>query len=96
MCHTRQYQTWADMKGRCDNKKNDRYHCYGGRGISYSSKWNTFVGFWEDMKEGYSNDLTLDRTDNDGNYTKENCRWIPMSEQYETRNKPYTFKERLK
>jgi len=76
MSRSREYTIWSDMKGRCDSD----HHRYGGRGISYTPKWNTFLGFWEDMKEGYSKELTIDRIDVDGNYTKENCQWISMPE----------------
>ena len=75
MNDTRVYQCWADMKTRCDNPKNKFYDYYGGRGITYCDKWKTFEGFWEDMQDGYSEDLTLNRRDNDGMYCKENCQW---------------------
>lgn len=75
MTNTRQYQCWVDMKTRCDNRHNKFYSYYGGRGITYCEKWKTFEGFWEDMAEGYSDSLTLNRRDNDGGYFKENCRW---------------------
>lgn len=75
MHDTRAYQCWSDMKTRCDNTKNKYYDYYGGRGITYDQKWGTFEGFWEDMKDTYSDKLTLNRRDNDGNYSKENCEW---------------------
>lgn len=75
MNETRQYQTWADMKTRCDNTKHKWYPEYGGRGIGYQESWKSFEAFWEDMKDGYSDDLTLDRIENDLGYSKENCRW---------------------
>ena len=68
MHDTRAYQCWADMKTRCDNPKNKYYDYYGGRGITYDPKWKTFEGFWEDTGENYSDELTLNRRDNDGNY----------------------------
>jgi len=75
MHKTRQYQCWADMKTRCNNVKHKWYPSYGGRGITVCDKWNTFEGFWEDMQEGYSDNLTLNRRDNDKGYYKENCAW---------------------
>lgn len=72
---TRMYRIWADMKKRCDNQNHSHYIHYGGRGISYQNSWAKFKSFYEDMKDSYADDLTLDRTNNDGNYTKENCRW---------------------
>lgn len=87
MFKTRQYQCWADMKKRCDNCNIEAYESYGLRGISYQESWKTFEGFWADMQEGYSDDLTLDRIDVDGNYTKENCRWSSQSVQSHNKRK---------
>ena len=87
MNDTRQYQCWADMKTRCDNTSNKFYSYYGGRGITYCEKWKTFQGFWEDMSEGYSDDLTLNRRDNDGMYCKENCSWDTKNFQGHMRRK---------
>ena len=85
MWQARIYQTWADMKIRCDNPKNKAYPSYGGRGIGYQESWKDFENFLSDMSEGYEDHLTLDRIDPNGDYTKENCRWITKSLQ--ARNK---------
>lgn len=85
MHQERIYQTWADMKIRCDNPKHKSYHRYGGRGISYQSSWAHFEEFLNDMSEGYCENLTLERIDPNGDYTKENCRWATKAEQ--SRNK---------
>lgn len=87
MYNTRQYQCWVDMKTRCDNADHKWYPYYGGRGITYDQKWKTFEGFWEDMKEGYSDDLTINRRNNDGNYCKENCMWDTKNFQGHMRRK---------
>lgn len=87
MHNARQYQCWADMKTRCDCKDNKFYDYYGGRGISYCDKWKTFEGFWEDMEEGYSDNLTINRRDNDGNYCKDNCSWDTKTFQGHMRRK---------
>lgn len=76
MYDTRPMSIYGHMKARCDNTKEAGYAEYGGRGIVYNPKWSTFLGFWEDMSEGYSDDLELDRINPNGNYTKENCRWV--------------------
>lgn len=76
MFHTPQYKVWATMKQRCNNKNDKGYKNYGGRGITYDKKWETFAGFWEDMEKGYNPELFIDRIDNNDNYYKENCRWV--------------------
>lgn len=78
---TRCYKIWLGMKQRCNNIKTANYLNYGGRGITYDPKWETFEGFWEDMEEGYKEDLTLERVDVNGNYEKGNCTWIPKGRQ---------------
>lgn len=75
------HNTWRGMKERCENTKNSHYHLYGGRGITYDLKWRTFEGFYEDMGLSYEYGLELDRIDVNGNYSKENCRWVTQSEQ---------------
>jgi hypothetical protein len=80
MSYTRIYKIWEDMKKRCDNKNNKYYNNYGGRGISYTTKWKIFEGFYEDMKNGYEDHLTLDRINSSGNYEKDNCQWVTKQE----------------
>ncbi len=82
----RLYNIWQGIKRRCNNPKNPRYKDYGGRGISICEKWNySFISFYKDVIDGYKDGLTLDRIDNNGNYCKENCRWVDIKAQ--NRNK---------
>lgn len=80
---TRLYGIWASMKERCGRPKHPHYHRYGGRGISVCKEWEDFIQFrdWA-VSNGYSDALTIDRINNDGNYEPSNCRWVTMKEQH--------------
>lgn len=75
------YNSWQSMKDRCNNKNNKDYSLYGERGITYDFKWENFEGFYEDMGSTWFKKATLDRINCDGNYCKNNCRWITIQEQ---------------
>jgi hypothetical protein len=77
---TPEYKAWQHMKSRCLNPMDANYHHYGGRGIKICNRWLKFDNFYEDMGKKPDN-LTLDRTNNEGNYEFENCRWATRSQQ---------------
>jgi len=81
MYKTRIYSIWQGMKTRCSNSNAINYHNYGGRGISYPPRWKIFINFYNDIIENYKEGLTLERKDNNLNYSKENCMWVTPKEQ---------------
>lgn len=81
MHKTRPYKIWHGMITRCTNPNRKEYKNYGGRGIVVCEMWHDFRNFWEDMKDGYSDGLSIDRIDNDGDYEPGNCRWSTQKEQ---------------
>lgn len=83
---TRLWRTWKAMKDRCLNPRAQAAKNYHNRGISVCREWLSFAGFrsWA-MANGYADDLTIERTDNDGHYEPSNCMWASKPEQ--NRNK---------
>lgn len=95
MRYTKIYRVWRNMKIRCCKPNSQNYYLYGGRGISVCDKWmESFENFYEDMKHGYIEGLSLERVDVNGNYCPENCKWVTMADQCKNkRNTAYiTYK----
>lgn len=106
MSKTKIYSVWSNIIQKCNNIKATEYKNYGGRGVGYDPRWNEFLEFKKDMYQSYvfakkkyrkelkrkNNPITIERINNDGNYCKENCCWIPMSEQHRNRRTKHTNK----
>lgn len=85
------YMSWRAMKQRCLCPKNKDYKYYGGKGVKVDSLWvSSFVTFLNDMGERPSKQHSLDRIDPDGDYSKDNCRWVLKSTNSHRSNRKLT------
>jgi hypothetical protein len=79
---TKLYWVWNEMKKRCDRSYHKKYHRYGGRGIGICPEWRSYSEFYKwAIGNGYSEGLSIDRIDNDGDYEPGNCRWATQLQQ---------------
>lgn len=79
---TKEYRAWGQMKQRCGNKKNPRFSAYGGRGIMVNHRWlNSYENFLKDMGRAPSPQHSIERKNNNGNYTPLNCVWATRKQQ---------------
>lgn len=100
---TRLYHIWQAMHERTGNPNADKFHHYGGRGISVCDEWQRFEPFYDwAMANGYEDRtghprrerLSIDRIDPDGNYEPSNCRWATQLVQVRNRRPKYQILER--
>lgn len=82
-----EYHSWNMMRARCNIPGTTGFEYYGGRGIKVCKRWDSFLNFLEDMGNKPEQKYTIDRLDNDGDYSKDNCKWSTRTEQ--SRNRLY-------
>lgn len=82
-----EYRAWRDMKTRCRNPNFRQWQDYGGRGIDYCDRWESFATFLADMGTKPSPDLTLERVDNERGYEPSNCIWATRLQQRHNRRR---------
>lgn len=93
---TRAFGVWCGIKRRCNNKSGQDYPNYGGRGIIVCAKWgDSFEAFFKDMGEPPIG-MSIDRKNNDGPYSKKNCRWVTRTEQNNNTRRNHYIKFRGK
>ena len=87
LSNTRIHRIWDNIKTRCLNKNSPAFRLYGGRGITICEEWkNSFIEFYQwAISSGYSDKLSIDRIDTNGNYCPDNCRWVSMKVQQNNR-----------
>ena len=81
MAETSEYTSWQGMKNRCFNPNYHRYSDWGGRGITVCDRWLNFENFLADMGTKPSPKHSLDRIDNNADYSPKNCKWSTKAEQ---------------
>ena len=85
MSKTPEYRAWIHMKDRCFNPNSKDYPNWGGRGITVCDRWLNFENFLADMGSRPTTKHSLDRIDNDGDYSPKNCKWSTKAEQQNNR-----------
>lgn len=96
MSNTRFYKIWKGLFTRCYNKNYRLYKNYGGRGISVCERWHSFENFRDDMIFTYSDEKSIERVNNDGNYELSNCVWATDLEQNRNRRMFKLNREKVK
>ncbi len=95
LTHSPEWRCWMAIRSRCNNPNNQEFSNYGGRGIKVCRRWNnSFLNFLADMGRKPDPSYTIERINVNRGYSPENCKWIPLKEQYwNMRKTKYVFYE---
>lgn len=98
MKYSPEWRAWKSMRQRCSNKNNRGYHRYGGRGIFVCNQWKKFETFYKDMGPRPTPKHSVDRVNNDGPYSPDNCRWALPKQQSNNmeNNRRHFFKGKMR
>lgn len=80
MSRTKMYERWRSMLRRCNDVRSKAYPFYGARGIKVCVEWHSFENFYKDMGSPPHKNAEIDRIDNDGGYSPDNCQWLTKTE----------------
>jgi hypothetical protein len=93
MSKTKFYMVWMGIVSRCKTKSDPDYKNYGARGIQV--EWTSFEDFHRDMFSSYREGLCIDRTNNEGNYSRNNCKWVDRKTQNRNTRRNVSFNGEL-
>ena len=91
--YRRLYHVWHAIKKRCYKETDKHYKDYGARGIKMCDKWLDFANFYNHMIDSYKPGLSIDRINVDGDYTPNNCEWIPLKDQAKNRRSSLKYRQ---